>query len=42
MILSVMSYERNSIILYEKNFKYTKNITFDHVFCNRVVITMAS
>ena len=36
MILSVTFYERNNIIFYEKNLKYTINITFNNVFCNIV------
>ena len=34
MLSSVVSYERKNISFYEKNFKLTKNNTFD-VFCNR-------
>ena len=29
-------YERKNIIVHEKNFKPTKNISFNNIFCNRI------
>ena len=36
IILSIVSYERKKIISYEKEFKFTKNNTFNNVFYNRI------
>ena len=38
IILSVVSYERKNIIVYEKNVKLSNNNTFNNVFCNIILI----
>ena len=35
-IISAVLYERKNIICCEKNFKLTKSIAFDKIFCNRL------
>ena len=36
VIFLVVSYERKDILFYEKNLKFSKNNTFDNIFCNRI------
>ena len=38
IILSVMSYKRKNIIIYEKDLKLAKSNTFNNVFCNRIFL----
>ena len=36
IILSVVSYEMKNITFYEKHLKFTKNNTFNNVFCDTI------
>ena len=36
MILFVVSYERENIFFYEKNFKLTENNNPNNIFCNQI------
>ena len=36
MKLPVLFYKRKNTIFYGKNFKLTKNNTFNNVFCNKI------